>query len=100
MEIRVNVLGKVALKATGSNSGVEKAERVNTLEVRSNEQYTMTVLQIMKEQREMAVEAINAFFGLDIKVSVLGEEEQATQYEDTQNQNEDGEVKSIGEFNS
>lgn len=26
MEIRVNVLGKVALKATGSNSGVEKAE--------------------------------------------------------------------------
>lgn len=26
MEIRVNVLGKVAFKATGSNSGVEKAE--------------------------------------------------------------------------
>ena len=81
-------------------AGVEKAERVNTLEVRSNEQYTMTVLQIMKEQREMAVEAINAFFGLDVKVSVLGEEEQATQYEDTQNQNKDSEVMTIGEFNS
>ncbi len=48
----------------------------------------------------MAAEAINTFFDLDIKVSVLGEEEQATQYENTQIQNEDGEVKSIGEFNS
>lgn len=63
-------------------AGVEKAERVNTLEIESNEQHTQTVLQIMKEQREMAVENINAFFNLDVKVSVRGEQEQLPYAED------------------
>ena len=54
-------------------AGVEKAERVNTLEIESNEQHTQTVLQVMKEQREMAVEAINVFFGLNVTVTVRGE---------------------------
>lgn len=54
-------------------AGVEKAERVNTLEIESNEQHTQTVLQVMKEQRDIAVEAINSFFDCDIKVTVRGE---------------------------
>lgn len=55
-------------------TGVEKAERVNTLEVRSNYQHTQTVLEIMKSQREIACDNINAFFGTAISVHVIGEE--------------------------
>ena len=51
-------------------AGVDKAERVNTLEVESNGQHTSTVLDIMLQQRELAVENINAFFGTDITVSI------------------------------
>jgi len=75
-------------------AGVEKAERTNTLEIQSNVQYTKTVLQIMKEQREKAAEAINAFFGLNVQVRVLAEP--------PENQEEPSEsgVSSIGAFNS
>lgn len=55
-------------------SGVDKAERVNTLEVRSNYQHTQTVLDIMRRQREIACDNINAFFGTNISVHVVGEE--------------------------
>lgn len=57
-------------------AGVDKAERVNTLEVKANDQSTLTVLQVMRLQREMAVEAINAFFGLDVSVKVTGEQDE------------------------
>lgn len=52
-------------------AGVEKAERVNTLEIESNTQHTKTVLQIMLEQRQKACEAINAFFGESISVDII-----------------------------
>ena len=80
-------------------AGVEKAERTNTLEIQSNTQYTKTVLQIMLEQREKAVEAINKFFGLNISVSVLAPPEYR---EDEQMEENDTESKvtSIGDFNS
>lgn len=55
-------------------AGVDKAERVGKFEVDSNAQHTKTVLQIMLEQREIACENINAFFGLNVSVSVVGKE--------------------------
>lgn len=56
-------------------AGVDKAERVGKFEVDSNVQHTKTVLQIMLEQREIACENINAFFGLNVSVSVVGRED-------------------------
>ena len=56
-------------------AGVDKAERVGKFEVDSNVQHTKTVLQIMLEQREIACENINAFFGLNVSVSVVGKED-------------------------
>jgi hypothetical protein len=55
-----------------NTAGVDKAERVNTLEIKSNDQHTQSVLQIMLQQREMACEAINAFFGTSISVELFG----------------------------
>ena len=72
-------------------AGVEKAERVNTLEIESNEQATQNVLQIMKSQRELAAEAINAFFSLDIKVTVVGEKEAEEKEEELEDEEEEGE---------
>lgn len=63
-------------------AGVDKAERTNTLEIESNTQHTKTVLEIMKEQRDIACENINAFFGTNISVSVVGEEDIAQMSED------------------
>jgi hypothetical protein len=51
-------------------AGVDKAERTNTLEIASNDQHTKTVLQIMLQQRKIAVESINAFFGTSIEVDL------------------------------
>ena len=53
-------------------AGVDKAERVGKYEVDINKQHTKTVLQIMLEQRQIACENINAFFNLDVSVSVVG----------------------------
>jgi len=53
-------------------AGVDKAERVGKFEVDSNEQHTKTALRIMLEQRQLACESINAFFNLNITVSVVG----------------------------
>lgn len=55
-------------------AGVDKAERVGKFEVDSNTQHTKTVLQIMLEQREIACRNINAFFGTNISVSIVGGE--------------------------
>lgn len=56
-------------------AGVDKAERVNTLEIKSNDQHTFSVLQIMLKQRQMACESINEFFGLNITVDIAGKQE-------------------------
>jgi hypothetical protein len=57
-----------------NTAGVDKAERVNTLEIKSNDQHTQSVLQIMLRQRQMAAESINAFFGTSITVGILSDE--------------------------
>lgn len=57
-------------------AGVDKKERTNTLEIMSNTQHTKTVLNIMLEQREIACEAINTFFGENISVKVVGVDEE------------------------
>lgn len=62
-------------------AGVDKAERTNTLEIESNTQHTKTVLEIMKQQRDIACENINAFFNTNIKVITVGEEDQEYQEE-------------------
>lgn len=56
-------------------AGVDKAERVNTLEVKANNQHTSSVIEIMLQQRQIACEAINAFFGVNITVELTGQEE-------------------------
>lgn len=59
-------------------AGVDKAERVNTLEVESNTEHTKTVLNIMKEQREIAAKNISAFFDRHVTVHVVGEQEKTS----------------------
>lgn len=59
-------------------AGVDKAERTNTLEIMSNEQHTKTVIDIMKEQRDIAAEEISAFFNIDVRVTVVGQDQEQT----------------------
>lgn len=56
-----------------NTAGVDKAERVNTLEIKSNDEHTYSVLSIMLKQRKIAVESINRFFGLDISVGLAAD---------------------------
>lgn len=58
-----------------NTAGVDKAERVNTLEIKSNDQHTKSVLEIMLYQRKQACEAINAFFNVALSVELVGQEE-------------------------
>lgn len=88
MDTRNEIMMKFRETVGISTSGVDKAERVNTLEVTSNAQYTKTVLQIMLEQRKIACENINAFFGEDISVDVIGAE--LMHFEDEEGEEEDG----------
>ena len=57
-------------------AGVDKAERVLDGEIKANEQGTKNVLQIMLEQRQIAAENINAFYGLNVSVDVIKPPEQ------------------------
>jgi hypothetical protein len=57
-------------------AGVDKAERVNVAEVKSNSQHTQTVLEIMLSERRKAAENINAFFDTNIIVTPIGREEE------------------------
>lgn len=75
MDTRNEIMMKFRETVGINTAGVDKAERTNTLEIKSNSQHTKTVLQIMLEQREIAAKNINAFFGTKISVSVIGEEE-------------------------
>lgn len=54
-----------------NTAGVDKAERVNTIEIQSNDQHTKSVLRIMLDQRQKACEEINAFFGTSISVDMV-----------------------------
>ena len=65
-------------------AGVEKAERVLQAEIDSNTQHTKSVLQIMLEQREKACEAINAFFGTNMTVALVGQKELEEQAEEAE----------------
>lgn len=58
-------------------AGVDKAERLVTAEVKSNNQHTRTCLEIMLRQREIAAANLNAFYGLTVSVKATGEVEQA-----------------------
>lgn len=78
-------------------AGVDKAERVGKFEVDSNRQHTQTVLQIMLEQRQIACENINAFFGLDISVSVVGTSQEEIEYQEDQEYMEEGEDNGTGD---
>lgn len=56
-----------------NTAGVDKAERVNTLEIESNDEHTYSVLSIMLKQRQIAVKSINTFFNLSIEVGIAAE---------------------------
>ena len=52
------------------NSPVDKKERLVVDEVNSNNEFIQTNLQLMLEQRELAVDEINAKYGLKIQVRI------------------------------
>ena len=62
-------------------------------EIDSNTQHTKSVLQIMLEQREKACEAINAFFGTNISVTLVGQKEM----EEAAEEMEEGEDNGTGD---
>ena len=70
MDTRNELMMKFRETVGIDTAGVEKAERVLTGEIEANEQHTKTVLQIMLEQRQIACENINAFFGLNVSVGI------------------------------
>lgn len=99
MDTRNEIMMKFRETVGITTAGVDKAERTNTLEITSNAQHTKTVLQIMLEQRQIAAENINAFFGTNISVDVIGKEE-IEQAEEQQEENEDlGEGEDTGTGN-
>lgn len=71
MDTRNEIMMKFRERVGFNTAGVDKAERTNTLEITSNSQHTKTVLEIMLEQRQIAVESINAFYGLNASVGVV-----------------------------
>ena len=73
MDVKREIMMEFKQTVGFNTAGVDKAERVNTMEIESNDQHTATVVQVMLEQREIAVESINAFFGTSISVSLVGE---------------------------
>src|SRR5690606_19058537 len=66
MDTRNEIMMKFRETVGINTAGVDKAERTNTLEITSNAQHTKTVLQIMLEQRQIACDNINAFYGLNV----------------------------------
>jgi len=72
MDTRNELMMKFRETVGIDTAGVDKAERLLTGEIESNEQHTQTVLKIMLEQRQIACENINAFFDTDITVNVVG----------------------------
>jgi hypothetical protein len=75
LDVHNEIMMKFRQTVGFDTAGVDKAERTNTLEIQSNDQHTKTVLQIMLQQRQIAVESINAFFGTEIEVDIFAKEE-------------------------
>lgn len=75
MDIQNELMMRFRQTVGFNTSGVDKAERVNTLEIQSNDQHTRTVLEIMLSTRKKAAEEINAFFGTSISVDLLAADE-------------------------
>lgn len=73
-------------------AGVDKAERLLTSEVKSNNQHTRTCLEIMLRQREIAAANISAFYGLNVTVKPTGDDEQEAAMQETLDEggNDDG----------
>jgi hypothetical protein len=74
MDVQNEIMMKFRQTVGFNTAGVDKAERVNTLEIQSNNQHTQSVVQVMLEQRQIACEAINAFFGASLSVDLIEEE--------------------------
>jgi hypothetical protein len=70
LDVHNEIMMKFRQTVGFETAGVDKAERVNTLEVQSNDQHTKTVLQIMLQQRKIACDNINAFFGVNVEVDL------------------------------
>ena len=83
MDILNEIMMKFRERVGFDTAGVDKAERLVTAEVKSNNQHTRTCLEIMLRQREIAAAAINAFYGLQVTVKATGAEEQAEEMEET-----------------
>lgn len=77
-----------------NTAGVDKAERVNTLEIKSNDEHTYSVLSIMLKQRKISCEAANKFFGLNMEVGLAADMdmEQIEPYFEEEEENENGGV--------
>lgn len=82
LDVQNEIMMKFKQTVGFDTAGVDKAERTNTLEIASNEMHTKTVLQIMLEQRKIACEAINEFFGENIDVDITGREELEERHEE------------------
>src|SRR5699024_8930843 len=71
MDMKNEIKMDISQTVEFNTAGVNQAERTNTLEIMSNEQHTRSVVEIMLEQRKLACEDINAFFGTNMSVTLL-----------------------------
>lgn len=90
MDVQNEIMMKFRETVGFNTAGVDKAERVNTLEVKSNDQHTQSVLQIMLQQRQIACDAINAFFGTSLSVQLVAADEQRSLFDDGKEGGENG----------
>ena len=97
MDVQNEIMMKFKQTVGFDTAGVEKAERVLQAEIDSNTQHTKSVLQIMLEQREKACEAINAFFGTNITVALVGQKELEEQAEESHEELEGGDGNGTGD---
>lgn len=89
LDILNEIMMKFRERVGFDTAGVDKAERLVTAEVKSNNQHTRTCLEIMLRQREIAAANISAFYGLNVTVKATGADEQAEDM--TETLKEDGE---------
>ena len=89
MDILNEIMMKFRERVGFDTAGVDKAERLVTAEVKSNNQHTRTCLEIMLRQREIAAANLNAFYGLSVTVRPTGQDEQAEDMTETLSE-EDG----------
>lgn len=76
MDTMNEIMMKFRERVGFETAGVDKAERLLTAEVNSNNQHTATCLEIMLRERQSACDNINAFYGYNVTVKVTGQDEQ------------------------